>query len=78
MQNPTTPVERLFRIPLWVNNTRYRNMRPTDRIVDTALLSFKLQINEWSIADFINHYFQSTPLFGAKTTDDLNNVYLTI
>lgn len=45
------PIEKTFRIGVWMQDTRYRTLRPTDRIVDTALSSVRMEINEWSISD---------------------------
>lgn len=42
-------------------------LRPRDRVVDSALHTLKLQINEWSVIDFIKHFLSQTLCFVQKT-----------
>ena len=61
-----------------MQDVRYRQLRPSDRIVDTALHCVKIQINEWSVRDFINHYNVNTPIFVAKRLNEFTHMYYTV
>lgn len=56
--------------------SQFMSLRPTDRIVDTAMSRARNQINQWQITDFIKHYLQCTPLFYAEIAIDYDNTYM--
>lgn len=53
-------------------------LRPTDRIVDTALTRTRNQINQWEVIDFVRYYLQCTPLFYAENIFDFDQTYLNL
>lgn len=72
------PLERCFELDLWHSDTRFMMLRPTDRIVDTALTRARNQINQWKIIDFIEHYLQSVPLFYAENRLEYDETYMSL
>lgn len=66
LDTSSCPLERVFRIGVWLQNYRYRNFGPHDRVVDTALSTVKMMINKWAICEFMEHYSKCTPLFYAE------------
>lgn len=63
---------------MWLQSTRLRLLRPTDRVCDTALATARRQINEWTVRQFITHYDNVVPLFCAETSVQFDKLYMSI
>lgn len=74
----SAPLERCFELDVWALNTKFMFYRPQDRVIDTAMIRARNEINKWSTADFVLHYLNVTPLFYCRTSDEFSKEYMSI
>lgn len=76
--NGNCPLEKVFRVNVWLEHSKYMYLRPSDRIVDTAISKVKLELNKWLTVDFINHYYNTDPLFFASCVREREELYMSV
>lgn len=72
------PLERVFRLPVWMADARFQFMRIYDRNVDTTMTILRVRINQWKVEDSIVHYASVNPLFYARVETEIDSIYLPV
>lgn len=61
-----------------IEDTKYHMLRPSDRFVDSAINTVRMQVNSWSTFEFMLHYKDSVPLFYANNYQESESMHMSV